>query len=188
MPRIKKRNIRGLLIRLSNMSAAVAKTSLEQWAVLAAVIDSGGFAQAALALNRSQSAVSYAVARLQESLGLPFARTGRPRGTRGISPPLDVEGVGRTLHGVPHRPDCAGPGEPLDSLQGPLQGDNNVNRHHSPHRSGSTADRCASRMALQHRLELLPERWIGLGTHRDAAPGGHRASSCVAGFCELARP
>ena len=48
----------------------LAKTTLEQWAVLAAVVDEGGFAQAALALNRSQSAVSYAVARLQESLGV----------------------------------------------------------------------------------------------------------------------
>ena len=54
------------------MSAAIAKTSLEQWAVLAAVVDTGGFAQAAQALHRSQSAVSYAVARLQESLGLPL--------------------------------------------------------------------------------------------------------------------
>jgi DNA-binding transcriptional LysR family regulator len=44
------------------------RTSLEQWAVLAAVVDHGGFAQAALALNRSQSAVSYTVARLQEAL------------------------------------------------------------------------------------------------------------------------
>jgi DNA-binding transcriptional LysR family regulator len=46
------------------------RTTLEQWAVLAAVVDEGGFAQAAAALNRSQSAVSYSVARLQESLGL----------------------------------------------------------------------------------------------------------------------
>ncbi len=51
---------------------AMAKTSVEQWTVLAAVVDTGGFAQAAEALNRSQSAVSYAVARLQESLGLPL--------------------------------------------------------------------------------------------------------------------
>jgi DNA-binding transcriptional LysR family regulator len=50
----------------------LAKTTLEQWAVLAAVVDEGGFAQAALVLNRSQSAVSYAVARLQESLDLPL--------------------------------------------------------------------------------------------------------------------
>jgi len=48
------------------------KTSLEQWAVLAAVVDEGGFAQAATALHRSQSAVSYAVARLQEELDLPL--------------------------------------------------------------------------------------------------------------------
>ena len=48
------------------------RTSAEQWAVLAAVVDAGGFAQAAAKLNRSQSAVSYAVARLQESLGLPL--------------------------------------------------------------------------------------------------------------------
>jgi DNA-binding transcriptional LysR family regulator len=50
---------------------ALPKTSLEQWAVLAAVVDHGGFAQAAAALNRSQSAISYAVARLQEALGVP---------------------------------------------------------------------------------------------------------------------
>jgi DNA-binding transcriptional LysR family regulator len=50
----------------------LAKTTLEQWAVLAAVVDEGGFAQAALAMSRSQSAVSYAVARLQESLDLPL--------------------------------------------------------------------------------------------------------------------
>jgi DNA-binding transcriptional LysR family regulator len=51
---------------------SLAKTSLEQWAVLAAVVDHGGFAQAATALNKSQSAVSYAVARLQEALDVPL--------------------------------------------------------------------------------------------------------------------
>jgi DNA-binding transcriptional LysR family regulator len=51
---------------------SLAKTSVEQWAVLAAVVDTGGFAQAAKALHRSQSAVSYSVARLQESLGVPL--------------------------------------------------------------------------------------------------------------------
>jgi DNA-binding transcriptional LysR family regulator len=48
------------------------RTTLEQWAVLAAVIDRGGFAQAGRALHRSQSAISYAVARLQESLDVPL--------------------------------------------------------------------------------------------------------------------
>ena len=40
--------------------------------MLAAVVDEGGFAQAAAALNRSQSAVSYAVARLQEAVDVPL--------------------------------------------------------------------------------------------------------------------
>jgi DNA-binding transcriptional LysR family regulator len=48
----------------------LAKTSLEQWAVLAAVVDQGGYAQAAAFLHRSQSAVSYAVGRLQEELDI----------------------------------------------------------------------------------------------------------------------
>ncbi len=51
---------------------AIARTSLEQWAVLAAVIDHGGYAQAAAALNKSQPAVSYAIARLQEALDVPL--------------------------------------------------------------------------------------------------------------------
>jgi DNA-binding transcriptional LysR family regulator len=50
---------------------SIPRTSLEQWAVLAAVIDHGGFAQAATALNKSQSAISYAIARLQDSLDVP---------------------------------------------------------------------------------------------------------------------
>lgn len=48
------------------------RTTLEQWTVLAAVIDAGGFAQAAAVLQRSQSAVSYAVGQLQQSLGVPL--------------------------------------------------------------------------------------------------------------------
>lgn len=51
---------------------AVPDTSLEQWAVLAAIVDHGGFAPAAVALHRSQSAVSYAVSRLQSALGMPL--------------------------------------------------------------------------------------------------------------------
>jgi DNA-binding transcriptional LysR family regulator len=51
---------------------ALPGTSIEQWAVLAAVVDHGGFAQAAEKLHRSQSAVSYAVARLQAALDVPL--------------------------------------------------------------------------------------------------------------------
>lgn len=46
------------------------KVTLDQWRALQAVIDHGGFAQAAEKLHRSQSSVSYAVNRLQELLGL----------------------------------------------------------------------------------------------------------------------
>ena len=53
---------------------ALPRTSLEQWAVLAAVVDRGGFAQAAAMLHRSQSAVSYAIARLQAALPAPLLR------------------------------------------------------------------------------------------------------------------
>ena len=53
-------------------AVGLPQTTLEQWAILAAVVDHGGFAQAAAALYRSQSAVSYAVARLQQSLGVPL--------------------------------------------------------------------------------------------------------------------
>jgi DNA-binding transcriptional LysR family regulator len=46
------------------------RTTLEQWKTLATVVDAGGFAQAAARLHRSQSAVSYTIAQLQEGLGL----------------------------------------------------------------------------------------------------------------------
>lgn len=67
----------------------MTKTTLEQWTVLAAVVDHHGFAQAAAILNRSQSAISYAVARLQESLGIALLVT---EGRRSVLTPH-----GRTL-------------------------------------------------------------------------------------------
>ncbi len=54
------------------MSGSIPRTTAEHWALLAAVVDRGGFAQAAEALHRSQSAVSYGVAKLQEQLGVPL--------------------------------------------------------------------------------------------------------------------
>lgn len=50
------------------------KVTLEQWRVLQAVVDHGGFAQAAARLHRSQSSISYTVAKLQEQLGVPLLR------------------------------------------------------------------------------------------------------------------
>ena len=59
----------------------LARTTLEQWQVLQAVIDHGGFAQAAEALHRSQSSISYTLSRLQEQLPVAVLET---RGRRTV--------------------------------------------------------------------------------------------------------
>ena len=50
------------------------RVTLDQWRTLQAVVDHGGFAQAAEVLHRSQSSVSYTVGRMQEQLGVPLLR------------------------------------------------------------------------------------------------------------------
>lgn len=60
------------------------RTTVEQWAVLAAVIDEGGFAPAAEALGRSQSSVSYAVQQLQQHVPVPLLET---KGRRAVLTP-----------------------------------------------------------------------------------------------------
>lgn len=50
------------------------RVTLDQWRTLQAVVDQGGFAQAAEVLHRSQSSVSYTIARMQEQLGVPLLR------------------------------------------------------------------------------------------------------------------
>ncbi len=45
-------------------------TTLDEWEILQTVVQLGGFAQAAVQLNRSQSTISYAISRLQEQLGI----------------------------------------------------------------------------------------------------------------------
>ncbi|QIZ76436.1 LysR family transcriptional regulator [Ferrimonas lipolytica] len=47
-------------------------STLEQWRILQAVVDYGGYAQAAQALNKSQSSLNHAVAKLQQVLGVPL--------------------------------------------------------------------------------------------------------------------
>jgi DNA-binding transcriptional LysR family regulator len=46
------------------------RISLEQWRALLTVVDAGGYAQAAAVLHKSQSAVSYAVQKIETLLGL----------------------------------------------------------------------------------------------------------------------
>ncbi len=47
------------------------KVTLEQWATFKAVVDEGSFAKAAEQLNKSQSSISYAIAKLEEQLPSP---------------------------------------------------------------------------------------------------------------------
>ena len=49
---------------------AVARVTLEQWRTLVAVVDAGGYAQAAEALHKSQSAITYAVQKLETQLAV----------------------------------------------------------------------------------------------------------------------
>jgi DNA-binding transcriptional LysR family regulator len=46
------------------------RISLDQWRALLAVVDSGGYAQAAASLHKSQSAVTYAVQKMESLLGV----------------------------------------------------------------------------------------------------------------------
>ena len=66
----------------------LSRSSIDQWEVLAAVVDAGGFAQAAQALHKSQSAVSYAVAQLQQALGVRLLRM---EGRRAVLTPAGAE-------------------------------------------------------------------------------------------------
>jgi DNA-binding transcriptional LysR family regulator len=52
------------------MMTANPKITLEQWRALLAVVDEGGYAQAAELLHKSQSAVTYAVQKLESLLGV----------------------------------------------------------------------------------------------------------------------
>jgi DNA-binding transcriptional LysR family regulator len=67
---------------------AQLRSSVDQWRVLAAVVDEGGFAQAASRLHRSQSAVSYAMAQLQEALGVQLLEI---KGRRAELTPLGAQ-------------------------------------------------------------------------------------------------
>ena len=69
--------------------------TLDQWQALAAVVDAGGYAQAAARLHKSQSAVSYLVRTLEQRLRVEvFARDGR----KAVLTP-----TGETLYRQAHR-------------------------------------------------------------------------------------
>ncbi len=56
------------------MSLSKHRSTLEQWRILQAVIDHGGYHQAGNALHRSPSSLNHAVAKLQQQLGVELLR------------------------------------------------------------------------------------------------------------------
>lgn len=56
---------------MANPYQILPRVSLEQWAVFRAVVEEGSFIKAAEQLNRSQSSVSYALAKMEERLPAP---------------------------------------------------------------------------------------------------------------------
>ncbi len=87
---------------------AQLRSSLDQWQVLAAVVDAGGFAQAAARLHRSQSAISYTMAQLQERTGRAAARDAGPHAP--CSPPRANELLRRSRAGRRPVPPARGAG------------------------------------------------------------------------------
>jgi DNA-binding transcriptional LysR family regulator len=90
--------------------AATPRISLEQWRALQAVVDAGGYAQAAALLHKSQSAITYAIQRIETLLQVKlFAISGRKarltgsgevlyRRARGLLQEAEsLEGAGRHL-------------------------------------------------------------------------------------------
>ena len=50
--------------------------TLEQWRALLAVVDAGGYAQAAEVMHKTQSAVSYAIQKMEAVLGVKVFKVG----------------------------------------------------------------------------------------------------------------
>jgi DNA-binding transcriptional LysR family regulator len=86
------------------------RISLEQWRALQAVVDAGGYAQAAATLHKSQSAITYAVQKIEALLQVKiFELSGRKARLTGSGEVLyrrakglleeaeSLEGAGRTL-------------------------------------------------------------------------------------------
>ena len=55
---------------LQTQTFSAPRITLEQWRSLAAVVEAGGYAQAAETLHKSQSTVTYAVQQLESQLGV----------------------------------------------------------------------------------------------------------------------
>ncbi len=71
------------------------RVTLEQWRTLQTVVDSGGYAQAAEALHKSQSSVSYTVSKLQDQLGMELLHI---EGRRAVLTPAGETLLQRSRH------------------------------------------------------------------------------------------
>src|SRR6266542_2140780 len=70
----KKAQLLGAYPSTDPMMAQAPKISLDHWRSLAAVVDAGGYAQAAKSLHKSQSSVTYAVQQVESQLGVKAFR------------------------------------------------------------------------------------------------------------------
>ncbi|GAA6133663.1 LysR family transcriptional regulator [Oceaniserpentilla sp. 4NH20-0058] len=75
------------------------RVTLEQWRTLQAVVDHGGYAQAAEALHKSQSSISYTVAKLQEQLGMELLHI---EGRKAVLTPSGKALLERSRHLIDH--------------------------------------------------------------------------------------
>src|SRR5881396_1947131 len=66
------------------MDMALPKISLDQWATLVSVVESGGYARAGEALHKSQSTLTYGIQKLEELLGVKVFEI---RGRRAVLTP-----------------------------------------------------------------------------------------------------
>lgn len=75
------------------------RVTLEQWRTLQAVVDHGGYAQAAEALHKSQSSISYTVSKLQEQLGMELLHI---EGRKAVLTPAGEALLQRSRHLIEH--------------------------------------------------------------------------------------
>src|SRR5690554_5413596 len=64
------RNLSATFRTVHSMETNMARVTLAQWQMFAAVVDHGGFARAAEAVHRSPSTLNHAVHKLEELLGV----------------------------------------------------------------------------------------------------------------------
>lgn len=75
------------------------RVTLEQWRTLMAVVDHGGYAQAAEALHKSQSSISYTVTKLQEQLSMELLHI---EGRKAVLTPAGQALLQRSRHLLDH--------------------------------------------------------------------------------------